>query len=115
MKQIHRQFPQLSKRENETLTKAYAQVRFGLAERGWYAGKFYDLRKQYKAARLHYQQLLEDYPETPFSQQARDRLTQISDHPDSPPQAVPWLVKIFPDEETVKPLIATSPLGNARR
>ena len=115
LKQIHRQFPQLAKRENETLNKAYAQVRFGLAERGWNAGKFYDQRKQYKAARLHYQQLLEDYPETPFSQQARDRLTQIADQPDSPPQAVPWLVKIFPDDSTVKPLIATSPLGNARR
>ena len=115
MKQIHRQFPQLAKREHETLNKAYAQVRLGLAERGWNAGKFYDQRKQYKAARLHYQQLLEDYPETPFSQQARDRLTQIADQPDSPPQAVPWLVKIFPDDTTAKPLIATSPLGNARR
>ena len=115
LKQIHKQFPQLCQREYESLSRAYGEVRFKLAERDWNAGQYYDLRKQFKSARLLYQKLLDDYPETTFSQQARERLTQIVDQPDSPPQRLPWLVKIFPEETTVRPLIATSPLENARR
>ena len=54
-------------------------------------------------------------PGTEFAQQAQERLTQLVDQPDAPPQRLPWLVKIFPEDKTVRPLIATSPLENARR
>ena len=115
LKQIHKQFPQLAQRERDSLSRAYAEVRFKLAERDWRAGQYYDLRSQFRSARLLYQKLLDDYPGTEFAQQAQERLTQLVDQPDAPPQRLPWLVKIFPEDKTVRPLIATSPLENARR
>jgi outer membrane protein assembly factor BamD (BamD/ComL family) len=55
------------------------------AERLWEKGKFYDLKKRlYGSARLHYNMLITDYPQTTYAEKARKRLAQIEGLPDTP-------------------------------
>ena len=56
------------------------------AERLWSKANFYDQRKRhYGAARLYYNRLIAEYPQTEFAERARQRLPQIENLPDTPP------------------------------
>jgi hypothetical protein len=48
-----------------------------------------------------------NYSDTPFAENARTRLEEIRGEPDVPPQRMKWLVDLFPQRQTVRPLIAT--------
>jgi outer membrane protein assembly factor BamD (BamD/ComL family) len=115
IKQIRRQFPQQAAQEREFLVKAFAEVRYKKAEREWAMARYYDRRGEYGAARFYYDLVRNDYHETPFSDQAVARLEQIHGEPAVPPQRLEWLVNLFPQEEDVKPLIATADTGTTRR
>gem|GEM_PF-2358004 len=56
------------------------------AERLWVQGQFWDMRKRhYGAARISYNQLIAEYPQTEFAERARRRLEVIEGLPDVPP------------------------------
>jgi outer membrane protein assembly factor BamD (BamD/ComL family) len=55
------------------------------AERLWVVGQFYDRKRFYGAARLHYAELITQYPQSEFAERARRRLSIIEGLPDSPP------------------------------
>jgi outer membrane protein assembly factor BamD (BamD/ComL family) len=109
LKQIQRQFPREAARERDYLARAYAEVRYKQAEREWSMARYYSRRGEYRAARFHYDLLRKEYSETPFAEQAQERVAAIADKPDVPPQRLQWLVDAFPEEENVKPIIASSP------
>ena len=77
--------------------------------------RYYDRRKQYGAARFYYNLLVADYSETPHADEATTRLAEIRQEPDEPDQPLEWLVDLFPQEQTVQPLIATQPDGGVTR
>ena len=54
------------------------------AERLWTTGQFWDKKRYYGSAKLHYEQLIADYPQTEFAERARRRLTVIEGLPDTP-------------------------------
>ncbi len=108
LKQLYKQFPAQAQEEAEYLTKAGAEIRYRLAERRWDRAKRFDRRSEYGAARLYYESLLADYGETPFARQARQRLQQIGREPDTPKQQMSWLVNMFPETDTVKPLMESN-------
>ncbi|MDR0328183.1 MAG: tetratricopeptide repeat protein [Planctomycetaceae bacterium] len=55
------------------------------AERLWEMGQHWDLKKQcYGAARIHYNKLIAEYPQTAYAERAQRRLTQIEGLPDTP-------------------------------
>jgi hypothetical protein len=60
-------------------------------------GKYYDDKKEYAAARYYYGQVAERYPNSELSGKVRERLAQISEKPDSPPERLAWLVGLFPE------------------
>jgi len=66
--------------------------------------KYYDRRGEYGAARYYYNTLAQDYSDTPFGQQANERLARIQAKPATPPQRFNWLLALFPVEQDVKPL-----------
>ena len=69
------------------------------AERLWETGQFYDLKKRnYGSARLHYHQLIAEYPQTSYAEKARKRLAQIEGLPDTP-SIFGWPVNPFKAEE----------------
>ncbi len=108
LKQLYRQFPAEAQGESEYLKKAGAEIQYRLAERRWDRGQRFDRRSEYGAARLYYESLLEDYAETPFADRARQRLQQIGRKPAVPKQPLGWLVKLFPETDTVKPIIESN-------
>ena len=55
------------------------------AERLWSMGQYYDLKKRYYgSARIHYEQLIAEYPQTEYAERARVRMQQIEGLPDVP-------------------------------
>lgn len=92
------QFPDESRKHQEYLAKAAAEVAFLQAERDWTDGKYYDRRDEFGAAKFHYAKLLKEYPNTPFAQKARERIGEIYDQPDVPDQKLEWLVDLFPSD-----------------
>ena len=56
------------------------------AERMWERGRYWDLKKRhYGSARLEYNRLIAEYPQTEYAERARRRLQQIEGFPDTPP------------------------------
>jgi hypothetical protein len=76
--------------------------------------RYYDRRGEYGAARFYYQNIVDQYADTAFSEETRNRLAEIQGEPEVPPQRLQWLVDVFPEQEDVRPLIATSPTGTTR-
>jgi outer membrane protein assembly factor BamD (BamD/ComL family) len=56
------------------------------AERLWSQGQFFDTKKrQYRSARVYYNKLIAEYPQTEYAEKARNRLVQIEGLRDVPP------------------------------
>jgi outer membrane protein assembly factor BamD (BamD/ComL family) len=108
IKQIRRQFPQQADQEKEYLTRAYAEVRFKKAERIWTMGRYHELRKEYRASKFYYDQIVKDFADTPFSAEAATRVQANASEPPVPPQKLEWLVDLFPERENAKPLLSSS-------
>ncbi len=54
------------------------------AEREWVLGQHYDKKKYYGSARIYYEKLIDQYPQTAYAEKARKRLDEISDKPAQP-------------------------------
>ncbi|HUE74312.1 MAG TPA: outer membrane protein assembly factor BamD [Pirellulaceae bacterium] len=116
IKQMRRQFPNESEREREYLDRAAAEIRYKQAEKLFFFGRYHDKRGEYRAAGRRFQQIITDYPDTPFAEKAEERLRQIQGLPPVPPQRLPWLTKLFPTADKVKPILeqARVPEGELR-
>ena len=106
-RQIRRQFPQQIKNHLQDISRMEAEVRFFQAQREWKVAAFYQNRNEIGAARLYYDGLIKDYPDTPFARIAKLRLEEIADLPARPAQYMTWLVDLFPIEEPAKPLLTS--------
>ncbi len=109
IQQIRRQFPQQAREHRDELDKAARQVRYLMAEREWLMAQYYVRRQEYGAARFYLDIVLKNYHDTPFAEQAREEIGQLAGKPRVPPQRMAWLVNLFPDSDTAKPLLATAP------
>lgn len=105
IKQIRTQFPVESEKEKQYLARAYAEVRFLQAQRQWWLARYFDRRGEYLAARIHYESIVQDFPDTPYLAEARERMGELSGKPDRPPERLSWLINLFPREEKVEPLL----------
>lgn len=103
IKQMVRQFPQESAEKQEELHQAYSKIRFQMAERIWNQADYRYKRSENKAARFHYQRILDEYEDTPFSSQAREMLAKLEGLPDDPPQHFKPLVWMFQAENNDRP------------
>ena len=57
--------------------------------------QYYDAKSEYRAAREYYKVLLEKYPQTTFGQRAQQRMQEIRNEPDEPPNYFQWLTAPF--------------------
>ena len=108
---IRKQFPQESDTEREYLTRAWREVRYKKAEREWVLAQYYDRRREYGGARFHYNAIVKDFDDTPFAEQARERIGAIAGEPNTPPQQLSWLVdlvNLVPSGADSKPLLLSN-------
>lgn len=66
-----------------------------LAARDLAVGRYYDKNRFYGAARIYYQSVIDEYPQTQAAELARQRLQEIRNLPAEPPNRFQWLVDLF--------------------
>jgi outer membrane protein assembly factor BamD (BamD/ComL family) len=88
-------FPGNTPEERNRLAEQQQKVLTAQAERDWEMAEFYCKKKQYGAARMHYQIVIDEYGNTPLGERARQRMLECEGKPATPPQKLPWLVKLF--------------------
>ncbi len=71
-------------------------------------GRYHELRKEYRASKFYYDQIVKDFADTPFSAEAATRVQANASEPPVPPQKLEWLVDLFPERENAKPLLSSS-------
>lgn len=91
-------FPDRLGAEREHLIQARNQMVEQMAEREWSMGQYYERRRYYGAARIHYQTLIKSHPQTHFAQMAKTRLDEIKDRPARPPDYFKWLDDVLPSK-----------------
>lgn len=97
-KQLHSQFAgRLTAEEKDRLTRTRSELVRAIAERDLSMAQHYEKTKHYQSARYYYQQIAQNYPDTPLAGEARTRLAQIADEPDAPEERLAWLVDMFPE------------------
>lgn len=97
-KQAEVQFGPKLGAERERVAETARKIEEMKAEREWNVGQYYETKKAFRAARITYDGLIEDYPATRFAAMARQRLEAIRDKPDLPPNHFKWLTDLFPSE-----------------
>ena len=110
LRQIRKQFPVESEREYEYLARAAKEIQYQLAAREWHLAEHYFRRAEYGAARFYYRTLASTYNDTAYVEPAQQRLASIGGQPDNPPQSLDWIVRLFPEEKRVQPLIQNGPV-----
>lgn len=106
---IRRVYPnELQKPEvRQIVAQSAAQVEYLQAEKLWNRASYREKQANYGGAKIYYDELLEKFPNTPFAQQARERLVAIQDKPEVRPQRLAFLAKLFPPAQPQKPLFTT--------
>jgi outer membrane protein assembly factor BamD (BamD/ComL family) len=99
IERIYRQFPDQVAQEGEYLQKAFAETRAKKAERRHYYAKYYERRGEYGGARYYYTRILEEFPNTSLAELAQNRMQEIAERPDRPPQRMEWFVNMFPETQ----------------
>ncbi len=85
--------------ERERVIQARAQIVEEKANREFTVAQYYDNLKKYRAARIYYTSLVNEYPSTQRAKEAKTRLEQIRNEPDLPPNHFKWLTGIFESEK----------------
>lgn len=85
------------------------------AQREFIEAKYYDRRKEYRAARIHYENVCHEFSDTSLAVEAESRLAQLDGRPDVPAPTMQWLADLFPDEPArQEPLIRPNPIGSKK-
>jgi outer membrane protein assembly factor BamD (BamD/ComL family) len=95
-KQTLTQFPKQLGDERPRIQDARDKIREQRAQRDWAIAQFYEKKRAYGAAKDYYRMLMKDHPGTETARAAEQRLAEIKDYPDEPPNYFKWVDKILP-------------------
>ncbi len=101
LKQIQRQFPDQAREQEEYLRRTYAEIQYRRAERLMAAARYRMNREQNGAAIGYLNQIVSDYEETPFAEEARKELAQMGERPLDPERHFSWLADLVPRTDPV--------------
>ncbi len=107
---ILRRFPNESAELKDELMQQAASIRNMLAERDMALADYHINRGENLAARFYLEQLMEGFPETDVARDARTKLQSLEGKPDQPAQVAGWLVDMFPEPQSTRPLIRSGSL-----
>jgi TolA-binding protein len=91
--QFSRELSDIGEREN--VIKAKAEIRAQRATRDIQLAQYFDKGKYYGSARIYYAQVLKDFPQTPFAEQAKTRLAEIERLPSTPPNRLAFITDLI--------------------
>ena len=91
------QFGSQLKDRRSALIETKNKITEAYAERDLHIAEFYVTKRYYSSARMYFQLVMQDYPQTKSAVRARERFEEIRDLQD-PPDHFAWLKKIFPED-----------------
>ena len=109
MRQIVQQFPTQAQEEKDYLGQEGNLIRNQLAARDWSMGQYFENRGENQAAKIYYEQVANNYDDTQLAEMATQQVAEVAKLPPEPAQRAKWLIDMFPDTETAKPVIASNP------
>lgn len=109
IKKMVKQFPAQAKEQQEFLNRAFAEIRYKKAERLYDQAEFRLKRGENTSAKIYLDQLLTEYSDTPFAEQARADTERIKDLPGEPVRYFQWLDRLFPESSRTRPLLESKP------
>jgi outer membrane protein assembly factor BamD (BamD/ComL family) len=107
-------FPEDARDHEEELKKLLAKVRFKQAEKEWSRGQFHEGRGEIQGARYYYNNIVKDYPQTPFAERAQAKLDSLADVT-TIGQRFSWLNDLLDQGNDDPPLIAAEPESDETR
>jgi len=108
LRAIAGQFPDQVAEHRDYLDEQAGQVRTMLAERDYRMAEYFEKRGENRAASIYYQNVVEDFGETQLAESALDKTQDLASKPPVPQQRAAWLVDLFPEPRSSKPLIGTA-------
>jgi len=105
IKKLLKQFPNESKEHREYIDRAYAEIRYKKAERLHDQADYRIKRGENNAAKVYLDQIVEDFSDTPFAEQAKSDLATVETLPGEPTRYFQWLAKMFPESSRTRPLL----------
>ena len=105
IKKLLKQFPNESKEHREYIDRAYAEIRYKKAERLHDQAAYRIARGENNAAKVYLDQILVEFSDTPFADQAKASLAKIAPLPGEPTRHFQWLAEIFPESSRTRPLL----------
>jgi outer membrane protein assembly factor BamD (BamD/ComL family) len=109
IKQMVRQFPEKAKEEQDMIQDAFKEVRFRRAERLFTQATYRYNKSEARAARIHCQQILTEYSDTPFAEDAKAMMEKTGGMAPEPVQHLAWLADLFPNRDKITPLLKPLP------
>ena len=110
--QLRRQFPRKIQQRTQDVIRLRAEIHYKKAERQWSVAEFFHQRASYGAARIYYRTLVEEYSDTPFAANARQRLVSTEGKPAKPRQRLQWLADMFDEKDDIGKLLEDVPASN---
>ncbi len=107
--QTRRRFPSETSEPQtaEILAATSAEIAHRQAEHLVTRATYREKKREFRAARQYYEEILEKYPNTRAAEVARMRLTETESLPPAPGQRLGWLTRVFPDSSASPPLEPT--------
>ena len=99
------QFPTQVQEHREYLEQEAGNIRNLMAERDYVIGKYYEDQGENRAASYYYAKVTDGFDGTQFASEAQSRIASLTDAPEEPVQRAAWLVGLFPEPRSTKPLI----------
>jgi len=88
--------------ERQRLVTTKEQIHAQMAVRSWSVAQYYEKGSHYAAARIYYNDIVKEYPQTELAQKSRDRLVAIQKLPDNPPDYFEFLAIAFDGKDPNK-------------
>lgn len=118
VQQTRERFPSKLREQQiaDMLARAAAEVAFRHAEHLYVRAQYREKKREFRAATEYYQRILDEYPNTPQAEKARERLQETTSLPPVPERRLTWLKAVFPDSKRSSPLEFSfqSPTGENR-
>jgi outer membrane protein assembly factor BamD (BamD/ComL family) len=101
------QFPDKLGKDKQRLIDTKNKIVNQRAEQNWAVAQYYDDKAYYGSARLYYQEVIKNYPQTEIAAKARARLEEIKNLPDEPPNYFKPLSDLLNTRPKLPPLQET--------
>jgi len=95
--------------DKESVLKARAEVQAQYALREFQMGEYYYNTKWFGAAKAHFRNVVEEYPQTRLAEDSRKRIDDCKGKPEVPTPPFAWLEAILPKSKRIGPSIANVP------